>query len=100
MSMRRIARHADVIAGMGIMPLQTAPALDKNLVATREDEEVLKVAVAVQRHCNSWRHDRTHHTDMLVAFRRHELNDRSENVQHQGSWAGTEMTKECPSGFG
>lgn len=99
MSVWDIASHADVISGAGIAPFQPGRAIDENLVATRQDQEILKVVMAVQRHRNSGRHDSAHDANLIVVFRRHELNDRPENFQHRSTCCFSESVEESRCGL-
>ena len=50
MGVRYVTGDPDVVAGVGVAPLQTVPSFDEHLMTSRKDQEVLEIVVAVQGH--------------------------------------------------
>ena len=73
------------VAGLRIAPLQAAFFLDQHLLRAGEDEEILCVAVAVQRDAGTGRDDTAHHTEFVGPAQK--LDRRAEDVQSlSGRW--------------
>src|SRR5712672_3266695 len=58
------SRYMDVVAGIHVTPLQSLINFGQHLLSARQDEEVLGVVVAVQRHRNTGRYYAPHDTEI------------------------------------
>jgi hypothetical protein len=68
MRVRGAARYVDVVAGIHVTPLQALIAFGQHLLTARQDEEVLGIVVAVQRHRNTGRYYAPHDTEFGAGF--------------------------------
>src|SRR5262249_14937720 len=78
-SMRHVAGYADVVAGVCVAPLQAVLALNEHLLGAGQNEEVLGVRMAVQRHELARWHGATQHAELVGPAE--ELDDAPEDVE-------------------